>query len=174
MDCARVFGPQKGAGAAEVELLSRRLVSVAATYERRTGVDVTRLQGGGAAGGLAGGLAAIGARLEPGFEIVAVAAGLEEAFDGIDLVVTGEGRLDATSFEGKVVGGVLEWAAELGIEHRAVVCGQATEEGLDELSVTGAKAYPLVDRVWQAGEAFAKAELLIEEAALEAGRAARR
>jgi len=172
LDCARVYGPQKGAGEAEIELLTRRLASVAATYGQRTGVDVTALEGAGAAGGLAGGLAAIGARLEPGFEIVAAAAGLEEALDGTDMVVTGEGRLDATSFDGKVVGGVLEWAAELGIEHRAVVCGQATEDGLDELSVTGAKAYPLVDRVWQAGEAFSKAELLIEEAALEAGRAA--
>lgn len=172
VDCARVYGPQKGAGDAEVELLTRRLASVAATYEQRTGVDVTRLDGGGAAGGLAGGLAAIGARLEPGFEIVAMAAGLEDALDGVDLVVTGEGRLDATSFEGKVVGGVLEWAGELGIEHRAVVCGQATEDGLEELSVVGASVYPLVDRVWQAGEAFAKAELLIEEAALEAGRTA--
>ena len=174
LDCARVYGPQKGAGDAEVELLTRRLASVADTYRQRTGVDVVGLAGGGAAGGLAGGLAAIGARLEPGFEIVAVAAGLEDALEGVDMVITGEGRLDATSFEGKVVGGVLEWAAELGIEHRAVVCGQATEEGLDELSVVGAMAYPLVDRVWQAGEAFAKAELLIEEAALEAGRAVRR
>lgn len=172
LDAARVYGRQKGAGDAEVELLSRRLSSVAATYQHRTGVDVTGLEGAGAAGGLAGGLAAIGARLEPGFEIVASAAGLEEALDGVAMVVTGEGRLDATSFEGKVVGGVLEWAAELGIAHRAVVCGQATADGLDELSVTGARAYPLVDRVWQAGEAFAQAELLIEEAALEAGRAA--
>ena len=172
LECARVYGPQKGAGDAEVELLSRRLTSIAATYEHRTGVDVTRLEGAGAAGGLAGGLAAIGARLEPGFEIIAVAAGLEDALDGVEMVVTGEGRLDATSFDGKVVGGVLEWAAELRIEHRAVVCGQATKDGLDELSVVGATAYPLVDRVWQAGEAFSKAELLIEEAALEAGRAA--
>ncbi len=172
LDCARVYGPQKGAGGAEVELLTRRLASVAATYEQRTGVDVTVLEGAGAAGGLAGGLAAIGAQLEPGFEIVAAAAGFDDALDAADMVVTGEGRLDATSFEGKVVGGVLEWAAELGIGHRAVICGQATAEGLDELSVTGALAYPLVDRVWQAGEAFAKAELLIEEAALEAGRAA--
>ena len=172
LECARVFGPQKGATAAEVELLTRRLASVADAYVRRTGVDVTVLEGAGAAGGLAGGLAAIGARIEPGFEIVATAAGLEEALVGVDLVVTGEGRLDVTSFEGKVVGGVLEWAAELGIEHRAVVCGQATPDALEELSVLGAKAYPLVDRVWQAGEAFAKAEILVEEAALDAGRAA--
>ena len=67
------------------------------------------LSGAGAAGGLAGGLAAIGAELEPGFDVVADAVGLDDALDGVDLVVTGEGKLDATSFAGKVVGGVLEW-----------------------------------------------------------------
>jgi glycerate kinase len=172
LDAARVFGPQKGASDAEVELLTRRLASVADVYLERTGVDVTVLEGAGAAGGLAGGLAAIGARLEPGFEIVAHAAGLEELLDHADLVVTGEGRTDPQSFEGKVVGGVLEWAAELGIPHRAVIAGQISADGREELSVLGARGYALVDRVWSSGEAFARAELLVEEAALEAGRAA--
>lgn len=172
LDAARVFGPQKGASDAEVELLTRRLASVADVYLERTGVDVTVLEGAGAAGGLAGGLAAIGARLEPGFEIVAHAAGLEELLDHVDLVVTGEGRTDPQSFEGKVVGGVLEWAAELGIPHRAVIAGQISADGREELSVLGAQGYALVDRVWSSGEAFARAELLVEEAALEAGRAA--
>jgi glycerate kinase len=172
LDAARVFGPQKGASVAEVELLTRRLASVADVYLRRTGVDVTALEGAGAAGGLAGGLAAIGARLEPGFEIVAHAAGLDDLLDDVDLIVTGEGKTDAASFDGKVVGGVLEWAAELGIEHRAVIAGQITDEAREELSVLGARGYALVDRVWQSGEAFSRAELLLEEAALEAARAA--
>ncbi len=172
LDAARVFGPQKGASAAQVELLTRRLASVADVYRERTGVDVTALEGGGAAGGLAGGLAAIGARLEPGFDIVAHAAGLEDLFDDVDLVVTGEGKTDTASFDGKVVGGVLAWAAELGIVHRAVIAGQITEDARDELSVLGARGYALVDRVWQSGEAFARAALLVEEAAVEAGRAA--
>lgn len=172
LDAARVFGPQKGASDAQIELLTRRLASVADTYRGRTGVDVTALDGAGAAGGLAGGLAAIGARLEPGFEVVAQAAGLEERFDHVDLVVTGEGRTDAQSFDGKVVGGVLEWAAELGIARRVVIAGQMSAEAREELSVLGARGYALVDRVWQSGEAFARAELLVEEAALEAGRAA--
>jgi glycerate kinase len=172
LDAARIFGPQKGASDAQVELLSRTLASVADVYLRRTGVDVTALEGGGAAGGLAGGLAAIGARLEPGFEIVAHAAGLEERFDDVDLVVTGEGKTDTASFDGKVVGGVLEWAADLGVTSRAVIAGQITDDAREELSVLGARGYALVDRVWQSGEAFARAALLVEEAALEAGRAA--
>jgi glycerate kinase len=172
LDAARIYGPQKGATAAQVELLTRRLASVADTLRARTGVDVTELEGAGAAGGLAGGLAALGARLEPGFDVVAHAAGLEDALEGAVLVVTGEGKTDATSFEGKLVGGVLEWAAELGIADRAVISGQLTDDAREELSVLGAKGYALVDRVWQSGEAFARAAVLVEEAAVEVGRAA--
>ncbi len=174
LEAATVYGPQKGASDAQVGLLTRRLARVAEQYASRTGVDVTTLEGGGAAGGLAGGLAAIGARLEPGFDVVAQAAGLEAALDGADLVVTGEGRLDATSFAGKVVGGVLEWAADLDVAHRAVIVGQASDEGREELAVHGpAQLLVLTDRVWQAGEAFARAEQLVEESAIEAAHAAR-
>jgi glycerate kinase len=170
-DAAAVYGPQKGATEAQVALLTRRLVLLADQYRVRTGVDVTELSGGGAAGGLAGGLAAIGAELEPGFEVVANAAGLEPLLERAELVVTGEGRLDLTSFEGKVVGGVLEWAADAGIPHSAVIAGQVTPEARDELAVrAGVQVLALTDRVWQAGEAFARAATLVQEAALEAGR----
>jgi glycerate kinase len=173
VDAAVVYGPQKGASDAQIALLTRRLQRLADEYGARTGVDVTALEGAGAAGGLAGGLAAIGARLEPGFDVVASAAGLEDAMADADLVVTGEGKLDATSFEGKVVGGVLEWCAEEGVEHRAAIVGQATEDARDELTVLGAiDLYVLTDRVWQAGEAFSRAAILVEEAAIEAARRA--
>jgi glycerate 2-kinase len=172
-DAATVYAPQKGATAAQVSLLTRRLRRLAEEYERRTGVDVTEFEGSGAAGGLAGGLAAIGATLEPGFEVVAHAAGLEDALGDVELVVTGEGKLDRTSFEGKVVGGVLEWAAEEGIAHRAVIAGQVADDGRDELSVQGdVHLLALTERVWQSGEAFSRAATLVEEAALEAGRRA--
>ncbi len=171
LDAARVFGPQKGATEAQVALLTRRLARLADTYEARTGVDVRELPGGGAAGGLAGGLAAIGADLEPGFEVVADAARLEDALDGVDLVVTGEGRLDATSFEGKIVGGVLEWAADAGVRHVAVIAGQVTPEAREELAVrAGVQVFALTDRVWQGGEAFSRAATLVQEAAFEAAR----
>lgn len=170
LDAARVFAPQKGASSAQVMLLARRLERLADQYESRTGVDVRDLEGGGAAGGLAGGLAAIGARVEPGFEVVAAAVGLEDALDGADLVLTGEGRLDASSFDGKVVGGVLEWAAELGIAHRGVIAGQVTAEAREEADVLGARIEALTDRVWQSGEAFTRAAVLVEEAALDLAR----
>ena len=76
-------------------------------YRAEYGVDVSGLPGSGAAGGLAGGLAALGAELVPGLALVAEEVGLGRALDGVTLVITGEGKLDATSFDGKVVGGVL-------------------------------------------------------------------
>src|SRR5207344_2095435 len=71
VDAAEVFGPQKGATSAQVQLLRRRLERLVQVYVEDYGHDVSFLDGGGAAGGLAGGLAAIGAELVPGFDLVA-------------------------------------------------------------------------------------------------------
>jgi glycerate kinase len=172
LDAAAVYGPQKGASPAQVKLLNGRLERVAQQYEARTGVDVRTLVGAGAAGGLAGGLAAIGARLALGFDVVADAAGLEDALEDAALVVTGEGRLDATSLAGKVVGGVLEWAADLGVPSRAVIAGQIADAVRAEVPVD-VTLLALTERVWHAGEAFERAAVLVEEAAVEAARVAR-
>lgn len=110
VDAASVFGPQKGATPAQVALLERRLERLAQVYLEDHGVDVRAIEGAGSAGGLAGGLAAVGATLVPGFDLVADLIDLEGRLEGADLVVTGEGRLDATSAEGKVVGALLERA----------------------------------------------------------------
>jgi glycerate 2-kinase len=106
LDAADVFAPQKGASPEQVRILRERLAQL----------DVPDLPGSGAAGGLAGGLAAIGGRLLPGFDLVATRLAFDEHLAHADLVVTGEGRLDPTSFTGKVVGHVLERAAAAGIE----------------------------------------------------------
>ena len=123
-DAATVFGPQKGATPAQVLTLSARLVEVADRYRVQTGVDVTTVPGGGAAGGLAGGLVALGARIEPGFDLVAGLVGLPGRFEQADLAVTGEGHLDPPSFHGKVPGGVLELARKRAAhgQHLPVLC----------------------------------------------------
>jgi glycerate kinase len=115
VDAAAVFSPQKGASPAEVELLTRRLERLAQLYEERFGVDVRDLEGAGAAGGLAGGLAALGATLTSGFDLVAERIELAERIEGADLVITGEGLLDEESFHGKAVGGVVALAAEASV-----------------------------------------------------------
>jgi glycerate 2-kinase len=126
LQAATVFGPQKGASPEQVRLLSERLAALAERYRVRYGVDIETLVGAGAAGGLAGGLAALGASLVSGYALVAAAADLEGRLGGADLVVTGEGRVDATSFQGKVVGGVL--SAAHGAVPALCVVGQAEPE----------------------------------------------
>ena len=118
---AEEFAAQKGASPAQVALLTRRLERLAQVYQERHGVDVRDLPGSGAAGGLAGGLAAIGATLVPGFELVADAIELAERISSADLVVTGEAFLDEHSFEGRAVGGVVEMAREAGVPTLVVV-----------------------------------------------------
>ena len=101
VDAARLFGPQKGATAAQVSELTDRLERVAAEYRSEFGVDIEALDGSGAAGGLAGGLAALGATIRPGFDVIAETVDLPRHVESSSLVVTGEGRLDATSLLGK-------------------------------------------------------------------------
>lgn len=114
-DAARIFGPQKGADADQVVELTTRLEQLQERYAAEYDVALADLPGAGAAGGLGGGLVVLGGRLVPGFELVAGQAGLAEALASADAVITGEGALDAESFHGKVVGGVLSAGQEHGI-----------------------------------------------------------
>lgn len=139
------FAPQKGASPAQVELLTRRLERLAQIYEEEHGIDVRGLEGGGAAGGLAGGLAAIGAELESGFELVADEIDLFDDVERAELVITGEGYLDAESFVGKVVGGLVESCDELGIP-TIVVAGDADPEVAEARRRDGLDLATLVER----------------------------
>ena len=116
---AAVFGPQKGASSSDVAVLDAGLACLAALL----GGDPAAA-GAGAAGGCAYGLAAaLGATLEPGATRIAEITGLPAALAGADLVITGEGRYDATSLAGKVVGMVLAAADAAGVAV-AIVAGQ--------------------------------------------------
>ncbi|MGX2996444.1 glycerate kinase family protein [Streptomyces sp. JNUCC 64] len=113
---AAVFGPQKGAGPAEVDLLDRGLSRFADVLAAQLGTAVHALPGAGAAGGTCGGmLAVLDAVALPGCELVARTVGLPDALTGADLVLTGEGRLDRQSADGKVVSLVARLAAERGV-----------------------------------------------------------
>ena len=147
-DAAGVFSPQKGATPAEVKLLRRRLERLVDMYAAEYGVDVAEIPGAGAAGGLAGGLAALGGRIVEGFEVVAEETRLIERLEDADLVVTGEGLLDAESFNGKVVGGVCGLAERLGVPALAVagnVDGRAGAPPVPVLSLTERFG---ADRAW--------------------------
>ena len=115
---AHLFGPQKGADAAQVELLEIAMARWAALLAHASGrsVDeVVQTPGAGAAGGLGAALLACGARLVPGFDRVAALVGLPEALVGADLVLTGEGSYDAQSALGKGPVGVADLARSLGV-----------------------------------------------------------
>jgi glycerate kinase len=125
LDAADVFAPQKGATPEQVQILRERLATLV----------VPDVPGSGAAGGLAGGLAAIGASLVPGFDLVAERLGFAERLAEADLVVTGEGMVDATSLTGKVVGRVLESARTSEIEALVVAGDVAPGASIDAASL---------------------------------------
>lgn len=126
LGASAVYGPQKGAGPAEVAALDRALGHLAAVIHRDLGLDVRSIPGAGAAGGLGAGLVAfLGAKLRPGVDVVMEAVGFRERLAGTDLVVTGEGSFDEQSLRGKVPAGVLRVCAELGVP-AAILCGRAS------------------------------------------------
>jgi glycerate 2-kinase len=101
---AHVFGPQKGASPEDVALLDRALAHYAELIEDDANLRLQYLKGAGAAGGAAFGLAALGATITSGFDWLARALKLDEHLSNCDLVMSGEGRTDSSSFLGKVVG----------------------------------------------------------------------
>ncbi|MGO3639600.1 MAG: glycerate kinase [Glutamicibacter arilaitensis] len=110
---AAVFGPQKGASQEQVQLLDAGLARLADVLEADTGRKLREQPGMGAAGGLAISLGTYyQVDLVPGWDLVAKVLGAHGILQGADLVLTGEGRLDSQSLDGKVVSGVLQAAGE--------------------------------------------------------------
>ena len=142
---AEVYGPQKGASPAEVAALDAGLRRWAAVVAAAVGRDWSRTPGAGAAGGVGfAALAVLGATRRPGIDLVLDLAGFETALDGADLVVTGEGSLDAQSLAGKTPVGVARAAARRGIAVVAVAGRSTLREA--ELAAAGiAAVYPLTD-----------------------------
>src|SRR5262249_18189537 len=104
LGAARVFAPQKGADAAAVETLERNLTHFADVIARDLGVDIRNLPGGGAAGGFGAGLSAfLHADIVPGAETLISMLGYDKQLEGVDLIITGEGKLDAQTSGGKAV-----------------------------------------------------------------------
>ena len=105
---SRVFGPQKGASAQEIEMLEKRMYDYSLRILDETGVDVRDMPGAGAAGGLGGAFKAfLGAELKRGIDFVLDIIHFEEVSKGADLIITGEGRSDAQTLMGKCASGVL-------------------------------------------------------------------
>lgn len=159
-----VYGPQKGATPEMVAELDAALARYADVVEDFVGHDVRNVPGAGAAGGLGAGLIAfLDAHLRSGAELVMEATGFERRLGEADLVVTGEGRVDAQSSYGKLTGSVIA-AAKRASKPAGMVAGGVApgyealfEQGLTELEVIASKGMPL-------SEAMARAEELITDA----------
>ncbi len=118
---ARVFGPQKGATPQMVEELEKGLYHFEQVLSKTSGILLKNQKGAGAAGGMGMAILALGGTLESGFQFVAQTLKLEEQMKGCDLVITGEGRLDHSSREGKAPVAVARMAQSLGIPCVAIV-----------------------------------------------------
>ncbi|MGH2755499.1 MAG: glycerate kinase, partial [Actinomycetota bacterium] len=133
---ARTFGPQKGAGPDEVDLLERGLERLREVIAAELGIDLDEVPGAGAGGGMGAGLKSFfGAELRSGFDLVAEAVGLERALRGASVVITGEGRIDDGTRANKVPAGVARLARDAGVPCLAVA-GQIALEG-DALRTIG-------------------------------------
>ena len=148
VDAARVFAPQKGASPEDVAALEARLLALPEL------VPYASLPGGGAAGGLGAALAALGAELVAGAELVLDEIGFDPR--GFDLVVTGEGVVDRTTGEGKAPGEVVRRCLEAGA--RCIVFGgrvAAPVEGAETYELSGDPARAAVDLA-ELGETLAR------------------
>ncbi len=167
---AAIFGPQKGASPDQIPVLEAALRRYADVARRDTGVDVLEIEGAGAAGGLAAGLMiGAGATVEPGFPLVAREVGLEARIAVADLVITGEGRLDAQTAYGKTAAGVAGLARAHG-RHVAIIAG-----GIDSAYDAHGGPFDRIERASPDGmpldEAVRRARDLVREAATRLARA---
>ena len=124
----QIFGPQKGASDDKIDILERALAKLADVVSIEFGVDYREEPGAGAAGGLGFGLMSFcGAKIRPGFEVVAEAADLESKMENFDVVITGEGSLDRQTLAGKTPAGIVRLARKLGKPVFAIV-GRASDD----------------------------------------------
>jgi glycerate kinase len=156
---AAVYGPQKGASAVDVRNLDDALARWADALEAATGRRERDTPGAGAAGGTAFGLACLRARFRsfaivPGVDLVMEATGFAEKLIGADMVLTGEGQIDAQTAFGKTALGVARSAAAAGVPCIAVG-GGVEPDGIAALAAVGAVAVPVVERPQSVEEAMA-------------------
>ena len=157
-----VYGPQKGADAEMVSALDSSLRRYAEAIQSALGVDISLTPRGGAAGGLAAGLAAfLGADLRSGIEVVLDAVRFDDQIRAADLIITGEGRIDAQTLYGKTIMGVLRCASG---RAPVVAIGGCIADGAEALYEEGlAGLFGITDQPMNQEDAMRRAPELISK-----------
>ena len=152
---AHVFGPQKGATPADVDVIEDALANYARVLRRVFGRDIASVAGAGAAGGLgAGCIAFLGAEVRSGFDVVAEAVSLADRVARADIVLTGEGSYDSQSAAGKVTARVQSLAEDAG-KRCLVIAGRSEKDEPD--------VFTLLTAAKDAGDAMSRSAELLEE-----------
>ncbi|HUG48457.1 MAG TPA: glycerate kinase [Candidatus Limnocylindria bacterium] len=159
LGAAATYGPQKGADEEQVACLDANLAHYAGVLEAAVGRSLRDVPGSGAAGGTTAGLLAIADRfasfeIRPGVEVVMELTGFDEALAASDLLLTGEGQVDAQTAYGKTAQGVARAARGAGVP---CVCfgGGVLPEGIRALAEMGALVVPVTERPMSVEEAMA-------------------
>ena len=161
-----MFAPQKGADPADVALLDAGLTSWASVVAQQVGRDLSAEPGAGAAGGTAfAAVALLGAAMLPGALFIAEAIGLGAALDGADLLITGEGSLDAQSLLGKGAVHAARAAAARNVPV-VMVCGRLDVTAADLRSIGVVASGALLD-IADASEAMDNAAALLARRTVE-------
>lgn len=174
---AQVYGPQKGASEADVEALEAGLARFSGVAAQDLQIFVEDIPGGGAAGGLGAGLCAfLGAILMRGAELILDEVHFDEALEGADLVLTGEGRLDAQSLAGKAPWCVARRAKIQGLPVVALVgiadetVSELNEEGFDAVFSIASRPVTLEESLTLASTLLARTAEQVVRLFLAAGR----
>jgi glycerate kinase len=165
---AHVYGPQKGADAGAVDFLDRALSHLADVCSASLGGDHRNAPGAGAAGGLGFGLLTFcNAAIRPGFDMIAETLHLEARIAASDLVITGEGRIDDQTLDGKGPAGVAILACKAGkrvIGFGGCITAEAESAGIFDALI------PISDRPLAIAEAMREAAPLLERASHRAAK----
>lgn len=161
---AAVYGPQKGADPTMVKIMDQALENFATCIQRDLKLEVSELKGAGAAGGLGAGLSAfLQAELKMGFEIIRDTIELDKRIDqGFDLVITGEGQMNAQTLRGKLPMGIAKLCKEKGIPVIAIVGAIGT--GIEHLYEEGlSSVFSIVNGPMDLDEAMENSEALLAD-----------
>jgi len=157
-----VYGPQKGADAAMVQVMDQALMNFAQCIQEQLGLEVAHLKGAGAAGGLGAGLHAfLQAELKMGFEIIRSTVGLDDILaEGYDLVITGEGQMNDQTVRGKLPAGIARLSKKEGIPVVAIVGSIGTgTEAMYDVGITS--IFSVINRPMNLENAFNEAKELL-------------